>query len=489
MRMVLAGVAASRRAHAVAAAFALALLGSFTLTGSAVAATVSCGTVVTSSTKLTADVGPCPGAGIIIAADNITVNLNKHKVVGDPEARGAGPDQPGVVLRQVHGVTLKNGTVTGFDAGVVIAGGARNSITRVSTVGNVNYRLITGRNALAGDIDPDEGPFCDLGDGIALLDSKQNVLQHNIVAGNGPYSGIAFVGDSDANTFRHNVVADNDLLNQPPSGVEGTICGGLANVGDLGRHVQDVGVRVEGPSAEHNVIAGNEIVRSALAGVMVTAFVIEFGGNNGSNVIRDNDIADTGLRTHQLVGEFADSYRSSGIVLHNSGSRRVSLSYGNVIEGNTSSRNFGAGIEVTGPFPGSGQVGLGGNTIRHNVVDDNFLEGIHLAEGTVLTTVARNEAHGNGLDRERIAEVTAGDPYSVWVGGDAVDNNPGCGSNDWSKNRFGVVNQSCVATLGTGTVIGSIAAASARAASLTGSAGPHRGARLLRRGGLARNGG
>ncbi|MDQ6948807.1 MAG: hypothetical protein M3256_21750 [Actinomycetota bacterium] len=88
-----------------------------------------------------------PGCGPIVAADNVTVNLNGHRVTGDPSARGAGPDQAGVVLRQVHGVTLTNGTVRDFDAGVLIGGGGRNTITRVRAVDNVNYRVVTGRNA------------------------------------------------------------------------------------------------------------------------------------------------------------------------------------------------------------------------------------------------------------------------------------------------------------------------------------------------------
>jgi parallel beta-helix repeat protein len=442
-------MATSRFHHAVAAVAVAVLLLTTVLSGTSSAAgrVVRCGAVITRSTTLAADVGPCPGGGIIVAGNDITVDLNGHEVSGNPKVR-VSPDKAGVLLRDVSGVTLKNGTVEFFDAGVAIMGGTKNTVRRVKAQDNVNYRLVTGRDALPQDVDPKDGPFCDLGDGITISDSSRNVVKRNVLDGNGPYSGVSLVGRSSGNVVSHNRIRDNDLLNQPPSGVEGTICGGLAEIGPLGRWVQDVGVRIEGPGAQHNVVERNQIRRSALAGVMVTAFVIESGMNNGFNLIHKNSIAQTGLRTHELVGPSADGYRSSGIVLHNSGSSAVSVSYGNTISGNNSSHNFGAGIEVTGPFPGSGEVGKGGNTIVRNVANDNFLDGIHLAEGTVFTTVARNTAHRNGLDKALIAKVTGGDPYSVWDGVDGADNSVHCDHNHWSHNSFGTVNQECVATGG-----------------------------------------
>ncbi|HEV2810870.1 MAG TPA: hypothetical protein VGV93_10810, partial [Acidimicrobiales bacterium] len=45
---------------------------------------LNCGDVITQTTTLTADVGPCPGNGIIIGADNIMLNLNGHTISGTP---------------------------------------------------------------------------------------------------------------------------------------------------------------------------------------------------------------------------------------------------------------------------------------------------------------------------------------------------------------------------------------------------------------------
>jgi parallel beta-helix repeat protein len=474
------------RRAGVLAAVALALTtgnGMLAVAASAQPA-VGCGSVLTKDTRLTADVGRCSGPGLIVAADGVVLNLNGHTVAGNPQLRGGGADAAGILLRQVRGATVRNGTVQGFDAGVVIRGGARNTVSDVTARHNVNYRLVTGRNALPGDIDAGKGPFCDLGDGIAVINSDGNELRHNTVVANGPYSGVALVGHSDQNTLADSEVADNDLLNQPPSGEHGTICGGLSEIGPLGRWTQDVGVRIEGPGAQHNVVRHNHIVRNSLAGVMVTAFVTEFPmTNNGFNQILDNSISQTGLRTHQL-NDFGDEYRSSGIYLHNSGSSHVSLSYGNTIAGNTSSNNFGGGIEALGPFPGSGQVGVGGNTIAGNVANDNVLDGIILAEGTVDTKVSDNRAHGNGLDKALIAQINARDIYTVWDGVDGADNNPHCDHNVWSANVFGTVNQRCViAHGGTGKVVGPVPAAAPATAGAALAPATGRSTLDLRRGG------
>lgn len=51
------------------------------------AAEIGCGAVITQSTTLHQDVGPCPGLGLIVAADDITLDLNGYRVFGDPQVR------------------------------------------------------------------------------------------------------------------------------------------------------------------------------------------------------------------------------------------------------------------------------------------------------------------------------------------------------------------------------------------------------------------
>jgi len=72
-----------RRAVGLGVVVAVAGLGS-TLASPASAATLNCGQVLTKSTTLTADVGPCPRHGLIVRADNVVVDLNGHRVFGTP---------------------------------------------------------------------------------------------------------------------------------------------------------------------------------------------------------------------------------------------------------------------------------------------------------------------------------------------------------------------------------------------------------------------
>ena len=68
-------------------ALALALL--LALGGSqALANHVQCGDVITQGTTLDSDLIDCPGDGLVIGADNITLDLNGHTVDGDGDPRG-----------------------------------------------------------------------------------------------------------------------------------------------------------------------------------------------------------------------------------------------------------------------------------------------------------------------------------------------------------------------------------------------------------------
>src|SRR3712207_4871412 len=82
---------------------------------------VGCGQVITQSTTLDSNVGPCPGDGIVIGADDITLDLGGHSVVGTGSSVG-------IALRVRSGVRVVNGTVTGFGDGVGVSLGSRNTI-------------------------------------------------------------------------------------------------------------------------------------------------------------------------------------------------------------------------------------------------------------------------------------------------------------------------------------------------------------------------
>ncbi|MBA3956730.1 MAG: right-handed parallel beta-helix repeat-containing protein, partial [Acidimicrobiia bacterium] len=207
---------------------------------------VTCGTVLTEDTTLDGDVGPCSGGGIVIETDGITLDLNGHSVLGTPQQPGEGA---GILLRQVEGVTVFNGTVAHFDGGVVVEGGTGNSIGRIIARDNV------GRSS-----SHPTAPATLYGDGIAVQSSTHNRIVENHTVGNGPFSGIGLYelpdGDhpttpgtpNSDNLVRSNVVEDNVACRPGP------FC-------------DNDGIRIEPAVGPRNVIDRNVVTGNGLDGI------------------------------------------------------------------------------------------------------------------------------------------------------------------------------------------------------------------------------
>lgn len=382
---------------------------------------VTCGQMITSDTKLTNNVGPCPGVGLIIAGDHVQLDLNRHTVFGDPQVRTA--DSAGILFRDVTRSSVVNGTVERFDAGVAIEGGSRNTVSGLLARDNINYRVVTGRDAASGS--------CDLGDGITASDSSFNRIKDNRAFHNGPFSGISAVGDSDFNTVMKNTVRDNDVVNIAPGATRPTICGTGVGPMQLGRQVQDIGIRVEGPGSNQNRILHNQVRRSALLGIAILPTLCTPPDNmpprpNDSNVIASNTVAQTGLTTHTM-----DSVADGISVLENGPAGVVCPPAFNTVRDNVSRGNFRDGIQIAGR-------GRGDNKVIHNQTDNNARDGLALLgpetprSGPPLPGAINNLLSANeGMNNDRF---------------DGADFNltPPCDNNRWRGSQFGKVNQSCV---------------------------------------------
>lgn len=409
-----------------------------------------CGDTITQTTTLTHDIGPCPAGvdGLDVTASNITLNLNGHSITGsnthEVAAAGEQVQQIGVHLLGVSGVVVTNGTVQHFDAGVAIEGGARNTISNLSVLNNVNHQVFTG---VTSRVD-----FCDYGDGVVADNSSNNRIENNRLAHNGPFDGIALVDNSDNNKIIGNELQSNDVRNDAPPGPftpnGGTLCGagfttgGPGGTGPMstGRGIQDSGIRIEGPGADGNVVQSNTVQNSALYGIGIHPYACHAAPgapngqpNNGGNLIKSNTVSGTGKTTHN------DDPVATGIgVFENGPSSIVCASSGNTIESNTSSNNFQDGIQLGGR-------GAHDNVVRDNTANGNTRDGIRLSgpsgpggsiPGAVNDKIVDNHAKGNG-------EFDGADFTFV----------PPCDSNLWKGNQFRTVNQPCVAGHGgTGTV-------------------------------------
>src|SRR5215203_690597 len=109
----------------LAATLALAVVGVIVSGGGKAAAVqqLSCGDTITTDTTLHHNLVNCPNNGIIIGADDVTLDLNYHRIDGDgAPATGCDPDTEfcdvGVLNRGHDGVTVVHGSLREFDVGV-----------------------------------------------------------------------------------------------------------------------------------------------------------------------------------------------------------------------------------------------------------------------------------------------------------------------------------------------------------------------------------
>jgi len=318
---------------------------------------IACGTEITADTVLDADLVCDRGPALVIVADGVTLDLGGHTVSGNP---GPGSRGPGILLRGVTGATVRNGTVQRFDAGVVVEGGSGNLVEGLTVQDNIGLH---------------DGDF---GDGIVVNHSRDNIVRGNIVRRNGPFSGISLGRSAAGNEVRDNTVTDHDMsqLGFP----------------DAGR--QTMGIRIEGPAANHNRILGNTVTGSGCDGIVVLA--------SCDNPDDEPPCVGTPPNEHNEIG-------------HN-------ISSGNGRSGR------GCGVRLFSmPLP----VPPSHNTVHDNVVDDNASYGIAL-DGLPLRApgneAVRNRGRGNG-------EFDGSDGTLM----------PPCGKNVWAGNDFGTVNQPGVA--------------------------------------------
>jgi hypothetical protein len=195
-----------------------------------------CGMVITQSTVLTADIGPCGKGGIVIAADDIRIDLNGHSITG----KSSSGDGVGVLFDGTDGSWVLNGTVSGFDAGVAIVGGAGNTVWGMTIKDNIGSLKAT-RPAY--------------GDGVAIRSSGGNWITRSSIVNNGPFGGISIFGDGavpeDINVIQRNRIVDNDVARATTN--------------------EDSGIRLDGPGVSGMYIQDNTILGNGLDGISVAA--------------------------------------------------------------------------------------------------------------------------------------------------------------------------------------------------------------------------
>jgi hypothetical protein len=212
------------------------------------ASPVACGASITEDVVLERSLTGCD-AGLVVAADGITIDLAGHAIAGTGTAGSVGIQAQGRT-----GVTVEGGTIRGFDQGVELADTTDTSVERI---------VVTG----ATDT------------GISLLRAQGAAITRSVVTGSG--TGIrALFGDA---LIEGNVAARNDLGIVAAFG-EGAIRRNVAS----GNEREGVSVvrfsatgGVERNVATHN---GGTGIRSEDSHGHYTANVVSHNGGDGMRV-------------------------------------------------------------------------------------------------------------------------------------------------------------------------------------------------------------
>jgi parallel beta-helix repeat protein len=224
----------------------------------ALAGPPSCGDTITVDTTLDADLLDCPSNGIVIGADDITLDLNGHTIDGDNTLVDPCPENEfcdvGVANDGHNGVSIKGGNIREFAFGVFLFGPRRNDVSILSTTENVFSGILLveasrtrmRRSTSFGNAGPDSGV------GITLFRSHNNMIANNTAVDNAEL-GIHLI-QSDHNLIAHNRVRDNP----------------------------EDGIILQG---DRNHIVGNRVVRNAITITLFTNNAHAVG-----NVVRLNSV-------------------------------------------------------------------------------------------------------------------------------------------------------------------------------------------------------
>jgi parallel beta-helix repeat protein len=334
-------------AVALAAAMLLALS-----TGQALANHVQCGDMITQDTTLDSDLIDCPGDGLIIGADNITLDLNGHTIDGtaaDDSAgvrdTGPGVDASGNVLPGYEGVKVEDGAIRGFTYGIS-GDHASMSLRRLTVADNTDV-------------------------GVALYGtSKETELLDSDVAHNATY-GIQVLYSTKGHRIENNRITDN---------------------GNASRQHPGAGLQFD--YAISDVVKGNRVSGNATGISTYTAYGIAITGNQVSGNGLGIRLWDThpGTVTHNEVRANLGDGIEGGHGLYNT-----------LVEDNTVRSNGANGIHLTACSASCKSVA--DDQFHSNRVSKNAENGILLDDYDPQSTETRtdssfegNTVFGNGAD-------------------------------------------------------------------------------------------
>jgi parallel beta-helix repeat protein len=374
----------------------------------------ACGKVIKRSVKLTHDLINCPGDGLVVGANGISINLNGKTV--DGVSLGVGIRNDGF-----DRVTIRNGRVQGFNYGVQLSPGTRrNLVTKLIVTGseyagvqlwNADWNNRVTRNLVefqagdgiaiiggsSGNVVSDNKIRTNEANGVYVQGSSGNWIVRNRITGNGDRNvrmdkahrnhllrnTLARGGDSavELTDSKWNVLARNTVSTSGDAGFVLTRSSGNRLLRNTAASSSDAGVFLE--QSHGNTLRGNAFNGNP-AGIDLSHSNGNIIESNRANANMGNGINLEDSSNNRIQGNNANGNRGAGIyVVGEAAEAGDRPARGNVIIGNSASRNGGGGVDVASP----------GHTLKNNRAFSNDGWGIHTVAGTIVG--AGNCANGN----------------------------------------------------------------------------------------------
>jgi parallel beta-helix repeat protein len=192
-------------------------------------AIASCGQLITRDVILSKDI-ECPGIGMIVGADGITINLNNHKlslVNNTDTSRIPEIEEIGILVPDQKNITIRGpGIISGFDKAIEFAGSERGYALDIKLTDNniglslkasdgiTIYRSFIEQNTIGIASQSSKDALVvsnqlsqNTNEGIVLMDSNYFTIGANSLIGNGNI-GIFL----DVSSF-NNTISSNNVLN------------------------------------------------------------------------------------------------------------------------------------------------------------------------------------------------------------------------------------------------------------------------------------
>lgn len=244
----------------------------------------TCGTVLSAPGKyaLSGDLLACPGQAIVIAASDVSLDLEGNEIACD---RADGRADVGIFGSNVSAVDVRNGSISGCNIGIQFLNVKQSKINELSIRGSTRDSALGVGGAAILLLGSDNNSI--VGNratgniiGIGLFDSDNNRVIGNVTSenvGDGPLvfgMGIALSALSSGNSLRGNESRFNSDAGIVLSvGVSGTTVRGN-DVSDNGYYGIGAFTRIDlgAPSPQDNLIQGNSALASGRADLVEILF-------------------------------------------------------------------------------------------------------------------------------------------------------------------------------------------------------------------------